>query len=138
MLDAADHDLLLDGLNVSPVDIGASELFLQVIDPQGHDGQPIDCAARCLGVQLSVFGRLDTSLIQCVGDPVVHFFDPVVPLLIQAVDRTFDPRDFLVTDIRAAGNVLFVPQQEVEAALLAGNAQETFERVVDFTMVPAI
>ena len=58
----------------------------------------------------------------------VDLFDPVVALLVVAVDRPLDRGDAVVGDVGAAGDVFFVPEQEVELVLLADDAEQAVVR----------
>src|SRR6185295_18900744 len=57
--------------------------------------------------------------------------------LVVAVDRTFHGGDAGIGNIRAAGDVLFVPQEEIELMLLADGGQDAAVEVVWITCVPA-
>ena len=71
--------------------------------------------------------------LQSFVDP----FDPIVALLIVAVDRPFHGRDPFVSHIRAAGDVFLVPEEEVELMLLTDHAEQPLMRVVQLLLVPA-
>ena len=67
----------------------------------------------------------------------VDLFDPVVALLVVAVDGPLDGGDALVRHVGAAGDVLFVPEQEVELVLLADGGEQAVVRIVRRFGVPA-
>ena len=70
-------------------------------------------------------------------DFVVNLFDPVVALLVEAIDRTLDPSDLGIADVGAARDVFFVPELEVKAVLRADDVLEASVRIVDVFIVPA-
>ena len=77
------------------------------------------------------------SVDEQLDERFVDFFDPVVALLVVAVDRALHGGDAGVGHIGAAGDVLFVPQQEVELMLLADGGEQAIVGVVGRERVPA-
>ena len=71
-----------------------------------------------------------------VDDFVVNFFDPVVTLLIESIDRTFYSSDLGIANVRAASDVFLVPELEVEAVLCADGALKARIRIVNVFVVP--
>jgi len=71
------------------------------------------------------------------NDRVVDFFDPVIALLVEAVDRTLHPSNLGVADVGTASDILFVPQLEVKAVLRANGALKVCIRIVDIFFVPS-
>jgi hypothetical protein len=57
--------------------------------------------------------------------------------LVVAIDASFNARDLTIAHIWTARNVLFVPQQVIEAALPADEAEKSLIRIVDILPVPA-
>ena len=93
----------------------------------------------CLGVESCVGRRLHTALLQLVAEGLIDPFDPVVALLIVAIDRPFDCRDLGIARFAAPRDIFFMPEEEVELVLLADDSQEPFVRVVQLVFrVPAI
>ena len=74
-------------------------------------------------------GRMPSSVSSSMSD-FIDFFDPVVALLVVAIDRALHGGDACVGDIGAAGDVFFVPQQEIELVLLADGGQQAVVGVV--------
>ena len=99
----------------------AGKLLFQVIDAQRHDREAVGRAAGCFGVQSSVGARQMPSVCQSLNQSFVDLFDPIVALLVVAVDARFTAA-MRIGNIGAAGDVFFVPEQEVELVLLANDA----------------
>ena len=112
-------------------------LLLEVVDAERHDRQAVDRAAGRFGVQPSAGAREDALVREQFDERFVDLFDPVVALLVVAVDGALDGRDARVGNIGAAGDVFFVPQQEVELMLLADGGEQAGVRVIGRRGVPA-
>ena len=100
------------------VNILTGQLLVEVIDPKGHDGQPIHCATGRLRVQLSPVDALYRLLFEVGGDPIVDFLDPIISCLIEPVDVPLDFGNLSIGHIAASSDILFVPKKIVELVLL--------------------
>ena len=80
-------------------------------------------APRCFRVDAGIGARQDAIGGQQVDQRFIDLFNPVISLLVVAIDRALDGSDAAVRDIRTAGDVFFVPQQEVVLMLLTYDAQ---------------
>jgi hypothetical protein len=101
-----------------------------VVDLERENGEAVDDEAGSFGMERS-FGVLRA----CEGEEeLVHLFDEVVALLVEAVDGVFDLDDARVGDVGAAGDVFFMPEIEVGQVLGADERREIgggrFGRVV--------
>lgn len=110
--------------------VGSLNLLVHVVDSQRHDGEPINSAARRFRVHRSVRQRLDAVLAEQFDDRGVEFFDMVVPLLIQAVDTSLDPGDFLIGNIGTPSDIFFVPEIVIPTMLFAGQFQKIGSEIV--------
>ena len=119
------------------VDVVAGGLLFEVVDSQRHDREPVDRAAGRFGVERRAGLRHDAARGERFEQRFVDPFDPVVALLVVAVDRALDRGDALVADVGAAGDVFFVPEQVVELMLLADDGEEAVVGIVDAAVVPA-
>lgn len=73
-----------------------------------------------------------------LGDRVVQLFDPIVSLLVQTIDRSFDLGDTSIGHVGIACDVFFVPELKIKSVLLANPSEPTRVRVGDgFVMPPA-
>ncbi len=66
----------------------------------------------------------------------VQPLDVIVALLVVAVDGPLDLGNAHVGDVLAAGDIFFVPQQVIEAMLLAHDLHEAVIRIANFLLVP--
>ncbi len=108
-LQSTDRDAMRDLVDVSLIDVGSVELFVEMIDPEGHDRESVDGAAGSFGIESSIGCERDIFLLDVFGDPIVDSFDPIVALLVVFIDGSFDARDISVRDIGGAGDILLMP-----------------------------
>ena len=113
-----------DFIDVGLIDIGAVELFFEVVDAQRHDREPIDRRARRFGVEFRLSSRMDLLSLQVGSDPIVDLFDPVVASLVVLIDVPFDVGNLGIGDIDRPCDVFLVPEQVIELVLLADDCKD--------------
>ena len=95
-LQATDRDPMRDLVDVRLIDIATIQLLLEMVDAKRHDRQSVDGAPRSFGVQPSSILQRNMLRLKRFRDPVVDFFDPVIPRLIVFVNVPFDASDLRI------------------------------------------
>ena len=67
--------------------------------------------------------RTNTAALCFLQEKIVDLFNGVVALLVVPVDGALDLGNLFIAHVRAAGDVLFVPEKEVELVLLADGSE---------------
>ena len=136
MLNPAAGEPLADGGAMRFIGAVANELFFKMIDAQRHDREPVGRAAGCFSVQPCAGAGQDAFGRQSLNKSLVDLLDPIVALLIVAIDRPLYGGDADIGDIGAACDVLFVPKEEVELVLLTDRSQEAIVDIVRIAGMP--
>ena len=127
-------------LAVLDVGVRAVGLLRHVIDSQGEDREPIDDAARRLRIPFGVRACRGAPRLKLPNQVVIEHLDVVVSLLVQAVDVPLDFGNGRVAGVRAAGDILLVPEKVVLLVLAANEVQQArpVVRIVHLSMVPTL
>ena len=108
-LQSTDRDAMRDLVDVSLIDIGSFELFVEMVDPEGHDRESVDGAAGGFGIESSISDERNMASLEILSDPIIDSFDPIVALLVVFIDGPFNARNVRVRDIGGAGDIFFMP-----------------------------
>ena len=85
------------------------DLLGHVVILEGEDGETVDHHARCFGVEGDSFG----GGAELFDEELVDLLDEVVAGLVVTVDGALGLHDPLGSKVIAAGDVLFVPEEEI-------------------------
>jgi hypothetical protein len=92
-LQSTDRDAMRDLVDVGLIDVGSVELFIEMVDPEGHDRESVDGAAGCFGIESSIGDEFNMASLEIRSDPIVDSFDPIVALLVVFIDGPFNARN---------------------------------------------